>query len=252
MAALHSQVIGSGEDLLVLLHGMGTTSAIWRPFIAARPGAWSGRILILDLPGHGASGRLERYDMPSVAAALAEAIEAHLPESGAYRVLGHSYGGAVALELARVSAWGRTPDVIYGLGIKTVWSQVEIEGMHRLAQKPPRLFSDARSARDWYLKVSGLAGLHAGGLDCTTRGVYEISPGQWCLAQDPGVNAFTPPDMTALAGSLRCRFSLGYGADDTMVDAADLARFDPALRCLDGGGHNIMVDNPQAVWDWLR
>ena len=98
---LYSVLSGSGDDLLVLLHGLGATADIWLPLLAARPAQWQGRILLLDLPGHGSSAALDSYDMPAVAAAVAEVTRHYLIAGGCYRVLGHSYGGAVGLELGR-------------------------------------------------------------------------------------------------------------------------------------------------------
>jgi len=131
-----------------------------------------------------------------------------------------------------------------------VWTVSEVAGMHRLAGKSPRLFSEAAEAAGWYRKVAGIADLDAGP-ECAARGILATSPGQWCLAQDPRVHGMTPPALIALTADLQGSFSLAYGTDDAMVDAADLARCDPSLRRLPGGGHNIMVSNPGAVWDWL-
>lgn len=250
MAQLYTEISGSGDDLLVLLHGLGASADIWSPMIASRPANWSGRIMAIDLPGHGGSPQLDRYDIPLVAASVAEAIRGQLPGAGFYRVLGHSYGGVVALALAG-AATGRAPDFVYGLGIKTVWAEAELESLHRLAQKPPRLFADRQSAEDWYLKVCGLAGLGVPAPACAGRGVVATDDGQWRLALDARVNAITAPDMAALTRKLAGRFALAYGADDTMVDTEDLSRIDPAVRSLAGGGHNIMVNNPGAVWAWL-
>jgi pimeloyl-ACP methyl ester carboxylesterase len=249
MKQMYAEVSGDGADLLVLLHGMGTTGAIWSPFVAARPRQWLGRILVLDLPGHGASPPLEDYAVPRVAEEVSRAVDAHLPGTGRYRVLGHSYGGVVALALAGL-AGTRRPDHVHGLGIKSVWSVSEVSGMHRLAARSPRLFSEPAEAGEWYCKVAGIADLDVGP-ECAERGVVEASPGQWRLAQDPRVHGMTPPDMQALTADLQGCFSLGYGSDDSMVDSADLARCDPSLRRLPGGGHNIMVSNPAAVWEWL-
>jgi pimeloyl-ACP methyl ester carboxylesterase len=46
---------GSGEPVLLLLHGLGATGDVWegwRPLLARR---WPGRWLAPDLPGHGGS-----------------------------------------------------------------------------------------------------------------------------------------------------------------------------------------------------
>jgi pimeloyl-ACP methyl ester carboxylesterase len=251
--SVYCEVSGEGDDLLVLLHGMGATGDIWSPLVAARPAGFGGRVLLLDLPGHGASERLDSYAMAAVTAAVAAAIRDHLAPAGRYRLLGHSYGGVVALELGAAAAQGagRTPDFIYGLGIKSVWRPEEIEGMRGLAGKPPRQFPDAVSARERYLKVSGLAVLGEVGAQCGARGTVQTRQGLWQLAVDPRVYAITPPHMERLARANRGRFALAYGADDEMVDAADLARHDPQVAVLPGGGHNIMVDRPGAVWDWI-
>jgi pimeloyl-ACP methyl ester carboxylesterase len=246
---LYAALSGSDDDLLVLLHGLGATADIWLPLLAARPAQWQGRILLLDLPGHGTSAALDSYDMPAVAAAVAGVVRHYLRAGGSYRVLGHSYGGAVALELGRVPGEA-APDFVFGLGIKSVWTEQEIQHMGALARKPPRVFASEREATAWYRKVTGLAGLDSC-VDCTGRGIRETAPGQWCLAVDPRVHAITPIDMCALADANRDRFALAYGAQDTMVNAADLARHDPAVSALAGGGHNIMVDNPAPVWAWL-
>lgn len=253
MSVLYSEVSGEGDDLLVLLHGMGATGAIWSPLLAARPAGFRGRLLVVDLPGHGASEGLDNYAMPEVAAAVAAAIGDYLAPAGRYRLLGHSYGGVVALELgaAAVQGAGRAPDFIYGLGIKSVWRPAEIEGMRGLAGKPPKPFPDAASARERYLKVSGLAALGAVGEQCSARGTVQSPQGHWQLAVDPAVYAVTAPDMGRLAQANRGRFALAYGVEDEMVDAADLARHDPQARALPGGGHNIMVNNPGGVWDWI-
>jgi pimeloyl-ACP methyl ester carboxylesterase len=255
MARMHFELTGGGDDLLVLLHGLGATGGIWSPFVDAAPQYWTGRILVVDLPGHGGSDRLAHYDMPSVVRNVAAVIDDSRSSAGSLRILGHSYGGALALELANAyhgaSLEGPSPDFIYGLGIKTVWTEQEVAGVHRLAQKAPRMFASREEAESWYRKVAGLAALGEAADACLARGVMAAADGQWCLSQDPAVNAITPPDMPALIRKLQGKYALAYGEDDGMIDAADLAALDPAVRSIAGGGHNIMVNNPGAVWAWL-
>ena len=249
MIQLYSELSGNGEDLLVLLHGLGATADIWSSFLAARPAHWRGRILALDLPGHGSSDALDSYDMPAVASAVATALSKRLGDASRYRVLGHSYGGVVALELARVQGLP-APDFVYGLGIKSVWTEQEIQGMRSLARKAPRIFTEEQEAAAWYRKVAGLSGMDTT-VECSRRGIRAVAPGQWRLAVDPLVYAITPVDMATLVDANRGRFALAYGALDEMVSAGDLARHDPSVTCLASGGHNIMVDDPAAVWAWL-
>ena len=87
---------GSGEPVLLLLHGLGATGDVWqgwRPLLARR---WPGRWLAPDLPGHGGSPPLPGYTFESLAAAVAGAVGTDARTV----VLGHSLGGVVGLALA--------------------------------------------------------------------------------------------------------------------------------------------------------
>jgi len=82
---------GSGTPI-VLLHGFGATSAIWRPIIEQLEGR---AILAYDLPGHGRSLNYPNAGSPGTAA---KAIAADLAERKIDRahIVGHSMGGAIA------------------------------------------------------------------------------------------------------------------------------------------------------------
>ncbi len=97
---------GSGEEPLVLLHGIGCTR---EDFTAVRSELEkSFEVLSPDLPGHGRSSTLA--STPTVSA-LADALEADLDELGLERLhlLGNSLGARLALELA---ARGRALSVV--------------------------------------------------------------------------------------------------------------------------------------------
>jgi len=88
-----------GPPLLVLLHGLCGTAAVWDGWADVLPDSWPGPWLALDLPGHGHAPTLHRYSFGSMAAHVAEM----LPPSRLVVVLGHSLGGVVALALS--SGW---------------------------------------------------------------------------------------------------------------------------------------------------
>jgi pimeloyl-ACP methyl ester carboxylesterase len=80
----------------VLIHGLGQDGKLWdrvAPALAARH-----RVVIVDLPGHGGSPPLSSPSVPAVA----EALDRTLKEQNVKRALlvGHSYGGLIALEEA--------------------------------------------------------------------------------------------------------------------------------------------------------
>ena len=155
-AGLRVRQGGSGEPVLLLLHGLGATGEVWdgwRPLFARR---WPGRWLAPDLPGHGGSRPLPGYTFDTLAAAVAGLA------SGAARtvVLGHPLGGVVALALAS----GRFPvpvQAVTGLGIKITWTAGELDRAPAAARRPPAWFASREEAAARYLRVSGLAGLRA-------------------------------------------------------------------------------------------
>ncbi|MCA9879501.1 MAG: alpha/beta fold hydrolase, partial [Thermomicrobiales bacterium] len=86
---------------LVFVHGLGGSQTTWASVLGNF--ADSSRVVALDLPGHGASSKPSTdeggdYSVPGLAAALGEVIE-KLDLAPAV-VIGHSLGGATALDLA--------------------------------------------------------------------------------------------------------------------------------------------------------
>ncbi len=93
----HVQEMGHGP-LALLLHGAGASTHSWRDLMPLL--AQSHRVIALDLPGQGFSraGNRRRLGLPGMAgdiAALCQSEGWH-PDL----ILGHSAGGAIALELA--------------------------------------------------------------------------------------------------------------------------------------------------------
>lgn len=78
---------------MVLLHGAGARGRVWEPVRRRLPGHW--RVATPDLPGR------DGVDTPRTAAGAAAVIAATVldPDTPAV-VVGHSYGGAVAITLA--------------------------------------------------------------------------------------------------------------------------------------------------------
>src|SRR5262245_30293299 len=148
---MHVEVGGDGAAVLVLLHGMGATGAVWRRAVDVLAGTWDGAIVVCDLPGHGESSPLPQYSYDAVAAAVAECV----PPAHRLVVAGHSFGGMIAVHLAS-GRHGVAPDAVVATGVKVRWTPDEIAGMAALAAKPARLFDTFEDAQDRYRKVSGL------------------------------------------------------------------------------------------------
>jgi pimeloyl-ACP methyl ester carboxylesterase len=91
---------GSGPPLL-LLHGTGSSQAVWAPVVPLL--AREREVITLDLPGHGESPLVP--DVEPTPIGYARIVAATLDELGidAIDVAGNSVGGWTALELAKLS-----------------------------------------------------------------------------------------------------------------------------------------------------
>jgi pimeloyl-ACP methyl ester carboxylesterase len=233
---------GEGPRLLVLLHGLGATRQVWTKFIATN--RWTASWIAPDLRGHGASPHAADYSLAAHAADVAELVRG----ASDVIVLGHSMGGVVALALAS-GAHGVAPARVFGLGIKVAWSDEERAGMRKIATAPTRVFASRDEAVSRYLKASGLAGLIAPDSAEALSGVTRSENG-WRLAYDPATASIGPPPMEALMAAARAPVHLARGETDAMVPREQLAVYDPYAHQI-AGGHNVMVENPAAVWDWI-
>jgi pimeloyl-ACP methyl ester carboxylesterase len=230
---------GSGEPVLVLLHGLGATGDVWArwsPLLARR---WPGRWLAPDLPGHGGSPALAAYSFDGLAAAIAGLV----PPSTPVVVLGHSLGGVVAMALA--SGQFRVPvEAVIGLGIKVVWTDQDLDRAHAASRRPATWFGTRAEAADRYLRVSGLDGLVSADDPAVEAGLRE-QDGRWRMAMDPGAFAVGAPDMTRLLARSQAPVTLARGEDDPMNTDDQLAALGATAVTLPGLGHNAHVQSPE-------
>ncbi|MCS6948348.1 MAG: pimeloyl-ACP methyl ester esterase BioH [Steroidobacteraceae bacterium] len=91
--AVYVEAAGRGPQTLACLHGWGLNLRVFDPLRALL--AEDCRTIALDLPGHGRSGAAATCTLPSLAAAVWDALP---PDPLA--LLGWSFGGQVALQMA--------------------------------------------------------------------------------------------------------------------------------------------------------
>jgi pimeloyl-ACP methyl ester carboxylesterase len=238
-AGLRVQEGGSGEPLLVLLHGLGATSDVWlgwRPLLAQR---WPGRWMAPDLPGHGGSSPLAGYTFDGFAGAVAGVVQ----PGARVVVLGHSLGGVVGLALAS-SRFPVPVQAVIGLGIKVVWTDEDLRRARALAQRPVAWFASRDEASARYLRVSGLAGLLSADDPAVNAGLREQG-GRWRLAMDPEAFAVGAPDMAQLLAQAQAPVTLARGEHDPMNTDEQLARLGAATVTLPGLGHNAHAESPE-------
>ncbi|MDQ0613166.1 pimeloyl-ACP methyl ester carboxylesterase [Microbacterium sp. W4I4] len=89
---------GSGDRVVLLLHGMmGSAESWWRIAPALQRSGY--RVIAIDLPGHGLSPRDEACSVASVAGDVIESVQAIAP-GAPLDAIGHSYGGTVLAAVA--------------------------------------------------------------------------------------------------------------------------------------------------------
>ncbi len=228
---------GDGDPVLLLLHGLGATGAVWDGLVSSLDGRWPGTVLVPDLPGHGRSEPLLRYSFGSLTAAVAAALEPGRPVA----VLGHSLGGVLGLALG--SGWFGVPvSGVCGLGIKVRWSPDELAKAASLAAKPAKTFGSREEALDRALRVAGLHGK----VSTLEAGVVSASDG-WRLALDGAAFGVGAPDMAGLLAACRATVVLASGETDPMSPPAHLRELCADAVELAGVGHNAHVENPSAL-----
>lgn len=240
---IHLEVHGDGPATMLLLHGMGATGAVWRGVVAELGVRWEGRVIVCDLPGHGASSAVIDSSFAGVAGTLARAMSAF----GRVVVVGHSFGGYLALLLAS-GRYGLEVSAAVATGVKVDWTVDELERAASFAARPPSWFESFAEAQARYRRVAGLTEDVTSEPADLARGVIEID-GRFRLSQDPRSAGVGAPDVASAVTTAASPTLLSRGAADPMVSSDELRAIAPSAIDIPGGGHNIHVQQPQAYVD---
>ncbi|MEN3364478.1 MAG: hypothetical protein V7606_1752 [Burkholderiales bacterium] len=243
MKPLHVKETGTGDPVLLLLHGLGANGEVWQPLLDVIGGTWPGRIVVPDLRGHGRSPHGLHYGYGQHASAIAELLQ----PGERVTIIGHSLGGVIGMVLA--SGWyGIDVRHVLGVGIKVNWSDDDLAKAATMAQAPVRWFDTRDEAIDRMLKVSGLIGLVRPDSAVVDAGVQDVD-GKFRLALDPRTFSAPGPSFGAIVQASRVPFSLACGAGDKMVKLEELKVFDREAFAVPGFGHNLHVEAPKVLWD---
>jgi pimeloyl-ACP methyl ester carboxylesterase len=230
-----------GRPCFLLLHGLGATGAVWRPVEALLAVRGECRRLAPDLRGHGAAPWQPSYSVGETAADLAPMLAG---ESDLY-VVGHSFGGYVALALA--SGWfGVRLRGVLTVGTKLSFSADERARAAELARRPARVFASRAEALERYRKVSGLDETLAPDEALLARGTVSAGSG-FRLAADPATLAVEVPPFAALLAAAQCPVLATRGEHDPLVSSAELCGVVAGAVDVPFLGHSLHVEAPQTL-----
>jgi len=230
--------LGEGGTPLVLVHGFGGDLNNWlfnQPALAAER-----RVIALDLPGHGESGKTLRS---GEAAELSEAVLGLLDHLQLDRVhlAGHSMGGLVALTVAeqapaRVVSLTLIASAGLGADINGDYLQGFADANNRNALKPQlvQLFSDpalvTRQMLEDMLKFKRLEGV-----DQALRQLNEA-------LFDGGRQKVDVRHVVGRRPSL-----VIWGSDDAIIPANHAQGLEAQVEILPGQGHMVQLEAAEQV-----
>jgi len=237
---------GDGPPLL-LLHGFGGSAWNWTEVAPRLPGR---RLIVPDLPGHGASSPLPAASI----AGFADAVAGLLDEPAG--VVGHSLGGVVALRLAE-----RHPELVRGLVLA---APAGISSSSRAAEVTLGLLGLVRPGRLPGRRAELVAGSPR--LKRLLFGRFEVAdPDSLSARAVHGFLDAMPLHTDALGAGLalarddprrdldrvRCPVLVLFGARDRQVPLADgfeyARRLGAGLRVIADCGHLLIGERPDVV-----
>jgi pimeloyl-ACP methyl ester carboxylesterase len=232
---------GSGFETLpvVLLHGAGGTHLSWPPEVRRLAGA---RVFTLDLPGHGKSPGRGQQSIAGYARCVSEWLGLVGLNRAAF--IGHSMGGAIALEMAL-----QYPENVLALGLLATGTRLPI---------PPDILTDAASPTTYRKATEAISHLafspstDAHLIELVVRRMAEIR--QSVMHGD--LLACNDFDVTERIERIRQSTLVLCGTDDRMTPlrySQFLADTIPSgkLVVVPTAGHMVMLERPQAVAEAL-
>ena len=202
-------------------------------------------VIALDLPGHGSSdARLPGTSLPALAAFIARFLD-HAGVQGQVHLVGHSMGGAIALQVAldapeRVASVALVSPAGLGQEINTGYTDGFVQAQSRRELKPvlEQLFADpalvSRQMVDDMLKYKRLDGIEP---LLSELGTALFAEGRQSTVLAERLQALDKPLLVF------------WGEDDQVIPAAQAANAGPQAEVIrfPGTGHMAMLEKASEV-----
>jgi pimeloyl-ACP methyl ester carboxylesterase len=247
--AVHALAIGDrGGPALLLVHGAAMDRASWRgqSLPLAREGV---RVIVPDLPGHGASPGPAASSVEAIAGLLATVLDA--AGIRAATVAGHSLGALAALSLAMRHPQKVSGLVLFGASLPMPVGEAFLAAARDGDAAAIEMQAQWGHARLAPLAPSGMPGLSL--TDLARRQVARAAPG----AQHAGLaacHAFVASD--ADLARIAVPVAVVTGTRDAMTPArageALAGRIPGARTVRVDAGHSMLAEAPQACLAALR
>lgn len=238
---------GTGDRLLVLLHGMGANAEVWQPMLKTAGAHWPGRWIAPDLRGHGRSVKDGPFGLRMFAADIAALVEGE--KASDVVMAGHSFGGVIAALLGSDIFDLRVTGVA-AFSVKLDWKDEDVARMHGLAARPVQDFATYEEAAERALAFAGLKGLAEPNSFVARAGVEQRDDG-FRLAFNAQVFGSTCTDVIDTMRLCRVPLRLASGGNDAMAPVAPMRALDPNAVVLPALGHNAHWEDPETVWRFV-
>ena len=247
-AATGGRAFNPAGPAVLFVHGAGMDHTVWQ--LPARWFGWHGHsVLAVDLPGHGRSEGPALASVPELARWLARVMDA----AGVARaaIVGHSMGGAIALEAAAALPEQVSRIALLGTAASIPVSAALVDAAREAPERAYQMMTAWSHGHAAKMGGNPVPGLWMTGASLAL--FARNAPG--VLATDLGACAAWTGGPSA-AAQVRCPALVVMGANDIMTPArngAELARLIPGSRAvtLADCGHMMLAEQPDATLDAL-
>lgn len=222
---LYSRIWGTGDQVALLLHGMGSSSRTWHA-VGPRLAARGYRVIAVDLPGHGHSPRSPQASVET----FVDAVLGTVPPSPALTV-GHSMGGLI---LAAAVNRLQPARAVY-VDIRLAGPVPPIDRTELIAEfaadQATTTIDYLRTARPWWSEQDMLIEAEA-----AAQWDVETAAALW---QSVRAHDFTPPTIGGKPSTPSVLVHADPSTNVSLEHLAALAALGLAVRGVAGAGHTI-------------